>query len=255
MERKISYEDAMKYRNGLITYGRNLPFDNPDKLTNDEMQALIAGIFEKIDELDMSMGYPHHDTGIRAPSSVDKFHQEELFLNFIDWYDILPTPNNQVFDYVLNNYPSDKYNRVLCVGDGENVHLGRKLAAKGYQVVSVDPVARKDFTTKRSENNNNGSLHIVQGKFFRKSRDMISWANLIVGSKVTEFAEELVNLNKPTVFNISGNAEIYNMKFKGTSITCSADLERELSKCKGVSVKNSESQNIYVFDDREFGER
>lgn len=157
-------------------------------------------------------------------------------MDFLDWYDIVKTPSNALFDYIKANYSIKDYRRILCVGDGECSHLGRKLADIGYNVVSVDPFARKEFSTK-GNSGKAGKLHVVQGKFFRTYTDMINWADLIVGAKVPECAEELIGLNKETVFNISNNAEIYNMRFKGVPITSSKILEDEIKKCKGVTTK------------------
>ena len=54
-------------------------------------------------------------------------------------------------NYIQENYPVEEYRQILCVGDGQCSHLGRKLADKGYNVVSVDPLARKEFSTRRNE--------------------------------------------------------------------------------------------------------
>lgn len=68
---------------------------------------------------------------------------------------------------------------------------------------------------------------------------MIDWANLIVGGKVPQIAEELVGLHKPALFSISANAEIYKMRFKGTFIKSSDQLSREIAKCPGVIVRTA----------------
>lgn len=256
MEINDAYEECMKYRNGLVECGRRVVAENPDRLNYDEMQSLLSSIFEELNQIDMKMGYPYHETGAKSPKSISEKRKEELYINFIDWYDVIQTPSNDIYEYVLSHYPVNKYPRVLCVGDGENVHLGRKLAKNGYNAVSVDPKARREFAIKKGSSSNKGSLHVVRGKFIRTSKAMIDWADLIVGSKVTEFTEELISLGKPTVFTISDNAEIYNMRFKGRSIKSSSELEEELKKCKGVRLEKGKTtlerfSNIYVFDERE----
>lgn len=135
----------MKYRANLIEYGRKVAAENPDRLNRDELQALIAKIFEHLNELDMSQGYDNYDTGVRRPESIDKDRQEELFISFIDWYGIMPVGSTYINNYVQKNYPQTQYKKVICVGDGEWCHLGRKLANKGYDVVVVDPVSKKKF--------------------------------------------------------------------------------------------------------------
>jgi hypothetical protein len=89
---------------------------------------------------------------------------------------------------------------------------------------------------------------------------MINWANIVVGSKVPMLAEYLVNLNKPAVFNISGNAEIHKITFKGVPIKSSKQLKEAIEKCEGVKcIKGKtnfteETNIIFVHDGREFGE-
>ena len=253
------YEITMKYRKGLLEKGQMANFENPDRLTLDEMTALTEKIFSEVDKIDCSMGYPHHETGIRRPESISKQDQHELFMDFIDWYQIIKTPSNDILNYVLQKYPAEKFPKILCVGDGKNCHLGRKLAMKGYKVVSVDPVARKEFAGnfKGDVGAEGGRLRVIQGEFHKTSTDMINWADVIVGSKVPMCAEDLVQVNKPTVFNISNNPEIYNMRFKGVPIKSKRQLVRAISRCSGVQVKDGsknekeETSIFFVRDERE----
>lgn len=247
-------KEAMNIREKLLEHGRYLAIDNPDRLSLLECSALSIKILKIIDEIDMSMGFEHHDVG-EYPLGISQDRIDELFIDFEDWYEIVKTPSKSIYDYVLKNFPKNKFQKILCVGDGECSHLGRKLAMKGYNVVSVDPCAKKEFSMKKR--NGSGSLHVVKGSFFKTSTDMIDWADAIVGAKVPLCAEELIGLKKPTVFNISGNAEIYNMKFKGKPIKSSEELTREISKCTGVSVKKQydeilgKEDIIFVCDPRE----
>lgn len=248
-------EEVVKFRESLINFGKEVTCTNPDRLSPDELQALVYTIFKYINELDVTMGYPYHDTGVILPKSIDKNRAEELFIDFIDWYEIINTPANEVYEEVIKNYPVSKYKRILCVGDGRCSHLGRKLAEKGYEVVSVDPCARKEFSGKAK--NGNGKLYVTQASFFRTSGDMQDWADLIVGSKITEFVEEIANSKKPAVFTISDNAEIYHMRYNGKPIRKSKDLENELEKVKGITVKNIRDElsdditKVYCYEPKE----
>lgn len=255
------YDILMKFRENLIKYGKIVVLENPDCLVPDEMRLLTWKIFEQLNQIDMSLGYEYHDTGIMRPNGFDEETAEVFFDDFLDWYDIIETPSNQIYKYVTQNYSPQKYKKILCVGDGENSHLGRKLANKGFNVVSVDPLARKRFSGKinngiQKSYKTQGKFHVVAGSFFRISEDMIDWADLIVGAKVPQCAEELVELKKPTIFNISANAEIYKMNFRGVPIKSSDDLAREIKKCNGVSIKKcynllGEEDIIFVCDGRE----
>lgn len=248
---------VMKYRQNLLNYGQRVNLENPDRLTMDEMIALTEKIFSEVDKIDMNMGYEHHDTGIRLPASISREKQKEVFMDFIDWYQVVETPSAQIYDYVLKNYPLQNYPNILCVGDGENCHLGRKLAMQGYKVLSIDPLARKEFSGNFScsDKNRVGKLRVVQGEFHKDSVDMINWSNLIVGAKVPLCVEDLVQVNKPTVFNISANPEMYNMTFKGVPIKSEEQFVKEIAKCQGVNVKegkmNGKPSLLFVRDLRE----
>lgn len=244
-------QEIARFRTEVIEKGREVLYTNPDRLSDDDLQALIYTIFEKINELDMSTGLPYHDTGVKCPDGISKARCEQLFVDFLDWYRIIETPSNIVYDEVTKNFPASKYKRILCVGDGMCSHLGRKLAEAGYEVVSVDPDARKEFSGKAK--NGKGKLHVTKAQFFRNSEDMQDWADLICGSKITEFVEEVVGAKKPAVFTISDNAEIYQMRFKGRPIYSSSDLDEELRKIKGVTARKIEDEfeddriSIYVY--------
>ncbi len=244
-------QEIVRFRTEVIEKGREVLYTNPDRLSDDEFQALIYTIFEKINELDMSSGCEYHDTGVKCPDGISKARCEQLFVDFLDWYRIIETPSNIVYDEVTKNFPASKYKRILCVGDGMCSHLGRKLAEAGYEVVSVDPDARKEFSGKAK--NGKGKLHVTKAQFFRNSEDMQDWADLICGSKITEFVEEVVRAKKPAVFTISDNAEIYQMRFKGRPIYSSSDLDEELRKIKGVTARKIEDEfeddriSIYVY--------
>lgn len=244
-------QEIVRFRTEVIEKGREVLYTNPDRLSDDEFQALIYTIFEKINELDMSSGCEYHDTGVKCPEGISRARCEQLFVDFLDWYRIIETPSNIVYDEVTKNFPASKYKRILCVGDGMCSHLGRKLAEAGYEVVSVDPDARKEFSGKAK--NGKGKLHVAKAQFFRNSEDMQDWADLICGSKITEFVEEVVGAKKPAVFTISDNAEIYQMRFKGRPIYSSSDLDEELRKIKGVTARKIEDEfeddriSIYVY--------
>ena len=244
-------QEIVRFRTEVIEKGREVLYTNPDRLSDDEFQALIYTIFEKINELDMSSGCEYHDTGVKCPEGISRARCEQLFVDFLDWYRIIETPSNIVYDEVTKNFPASKYKRILCVGDGMCSHLGRKLAEAGYEVVSVDPDARKEFSGKAK--NRKGKLHVTKAQFFRNSEDMQDWADLICGSKITEFVEEVVGAKKPAVFTISDNAEIYQMRFKGRPIYSSSDLDEELRKIKGVTARKIEDEfeddriSIYVY--------
>jgi len=236
MNDREAFMVMMKMRQDLIEKGKEMAYENPDRLSEPELRALTDRIFQKLNEIDMALGHPYHDTGTSGTYGIDEDRIDELWVDFIDWYNIMPTPSNILLDYIKRSYPVEKYKNILCVGDGQCSHLGRKLAASGYNAVSVDPVARREFSQKRDKKTK-GKLHVVQGQFLKSFDNMIDWADLIVGAKVPQCAEELIGLRKETVFNISANAEIYGMTFRGVPITSSQVLIDQIRKCEGVITK------------------
>lgn len=249
----MNIDGVIKYRRKLIECGKKVSIENPDRLSNDELTALVSRIFDELNNLDMSVGYDNYDSGVRRPASIDDVRQDELFVSFIDWYGILPTGTTLINSYVPKHYPRSQYKRVICVGDGEWCHLGRKLAKQGYDVVVVAPVSKKEFETPASDTV--GKIRVVKGEFFNTSENMIDWADIIVGAKVPLCAEDLTKVDKPTIFSISANPEIYNMRFNGVLITSSEQLENEIEKSPKVKRVNFKDyighiSSIYVCDGR-----
>lgn len=226
---------VMKWRNDLIENGKRVARENPDELDKDQLIALSARIFEEINAIDTQIfGFPRHDTGTQRPKSISKEEEKILYNEFIDWYDLIKTPNTHMYEYVLRNYPRSEYQKVLCVGDGENCHLGRKLAMQGYEVISIDPLARKEFSGVGMSQDGKGVLTVVKDKFFDSSKGLIDWADLVVGVKVPLCVPYLINLPKPTVFSISANPEIYHMRFRGVPIVSAEQYRNLIKACPGI---------------------
>ena len=87
---------VMNYRNKLVKYGEKLNIENPDRLTRDELIAVTAEIFRQIDEIDMEFGYEHYDTGFQLPPNITKERQDELFVDFVDWYQVMSTQSQAI---------------------------------------------------------------------------------------------------------------------------------------------------------------
>lgn len=247
MEKNRAIQELVRYREKLIQYGKVVAEENPDHLSADEIQALVYRIFDELKKLNVKLGYSYHDFGVNMPETVTEERVEELFVNFIDNYNIIHTPTNRIYNYIVENYSLERYPKILCVENSENLHLGRKLEKKGYNVVSVNPEVSKIFPQKVKDGVQTSvtpyeKFGIVNEENKNNSEEIIQWANLVVGNKATKCAENLISIGKPAVFNISKNAEIYNMKFKGVPVTSSKVLAHELSKCSGVSVKRDNNE-------------
>lgn len=248
------YKIWHEFRRNLIEKGKEVTKENPDRLSGEQLTALTEKILREINAISRELGYPTKQIGIRKPENISEDEQEELFYEFIDLYDLVKTQNTYLYEYVLKHYPKSKYSNVVCVGDGKNCHLGRKLAMKGYKVISVDPLARKEFADTDMSEYGDGSLSVIKGKFFSSSKELIDWAHLIIGAKVPECVPHLVNLPKPTAFSISADPEIYHMKFKGIPITSAKRYRKLIKKCPGIrtftpppTVKNEDMSNCTIF--------
>ncbi len=262
MEKNRAMQELVKYREKLIQYGKIVAEENPEHLKVDELKALIYRIFEELNKINVGLGYLYSDISLEIPDTVTREKVEELFINFIDLYNIICTPTNRIYNYIVENYSPERYPKILCVRDGKNTHLGRKLEMKGYNVVTVDSESSEIFSGRVKNGISksvgvSGKFDIVKGQSYNSSEDMIDWANLVVGSKVSQCAEDLISIGKPAVFNINSNAEFYNVQFKGVPITSSKALVREISRCSGVSIKKdrndvlNDGDLIFVCDGRE----
>ncbi len=232
MEKKKGMQELLKYKENLLQYGKKLAEENPDHLASDELQALVYRIFKELNKIDTALGHPYTESNIESPNSVSQERIEELYINFINDNNIVVTPNNRIYNYVTQNYSPEKYPKILlCVKEGENSYLGQRFANKGYKVVSVNPLESKVFEERK-----------------QKSEDVLEWANLVIGSKLPQCAENFVQMGKPAIFNISNNSKDYNVHFKGLSITSPHGLFREITKCSGVSVRR-ERYDVFDEDD------
>ena len=50
----MDINSVMKFRTKLIEYGNRVSIENPDRLNDDELQALTVRIFDILNKLDMS---------------------------------------------------------------------------------------------------------------------------------------------------------------------------------------------------------
>lgn len=256
MEKQDYYiNEAIRYREDLIKYGKEFAITNPDNLSDDELMAVSTKIFEQLNNIDMGFGHSYHETNTKLPDSISDARAYQLFIDFIDWYEIFSTPSRAVLDYVLSEYPKSEFSNILCVGDGEKSHLGRKLAMKGYNVISVDPAADTTLPLDSKIKSSGGKFTARDSFFSHKSSEYIEWADLIVGSKIPTLVEEILKIpNKPAVFAISKNAEMYRMAFRGIPITSSKQFTNLISKQPNIKTKSykyerrDDEEPIIVFE-------
>ena len=254
--------DVMEYRQNLINYGKRFANENPDNFSRDEIEAVLAEIFYQLNKIDEEIGgFPHHETGLRCPKSITKDRKDILFNHFADWYQLLNTPSQAVFNYVVRHYPVEQFKKILCVGDGEKCHLGRKLAIQGYEVLSIDPEADSSLMAYQKAKYSKATkckFSIATQMFSENSHDLINWADLIVGSKIPPIIETLLRLDKPSVFTSSENPETYHMKFHGIPVTSADQFNELIKKVPGVKAatvpmarKNGGPYNIFVYEGRD----
>lgn len=249
----------LRYRDALIRHRSKVLVENPDKLENLELAVLSYKIYKEIKKIDD--GLPEHLRSYIYFPDVPPFDESEefkafsnfLFCEFVDWYDLMPTINNNLLTFILNKYPANISPNIICVGDGQFCHLGRKLSQNGYKALSIDPEINTNVI------HNDGKFHCLDREFSLQDEDIIRWASLIVGPKVPQCTEMLLNCPKPTVFSISMNPEIYNMTVGGVLITSHDQLDKIIRHTAGVTtyrrkftntLDNVCEMNIYAHDGR-----
>ena len=201
------YFDFNKY---LLTEAANYRNNNPDYLTAEELNSFSSKIFEVI-------------MALNRGKRLDDFKSDELLNNFFDWNEIRDTPSNRVLKVVLEKYPLEKYKNILCVGDGEKCHLGRKLAKHGYNVFIMDPIAKVP----------DGERYRVFSGFegyYTYNHPFNNEADLIVGAKVPQIAEHIIRSGKKSIFTLSANPEIHQFNFAGIFIESMEQLESLIKK-------------------------
>lgn len=246
-KKEKALDTIWNFKAGLLKYGKAIGEENPDNLSTNELVALSIKILKEVENIDRKLGYPPHQIDTPAiAKTVSNSRLEELYVDFLDWYNIIPGPGKSVYDHVLKKYPKEKYNRILCVGDGIKSHLGRKLAMKGYNVVSVDPEADTTLPLDEETLKSGGMFTAAKDYFSHNSHKAIEWADLIVGSKIPTVAEEILKVeSKPAVFTISKNPEMYHMTFNGIPIKSAKQLTNLIIQSKGVTTEE------YIYDDIE----
>ena len=263
MNSQVSLFDVMmqnlRYRDSLIKHREKVLAENPDKLENLELAVLSYKIYKEIQKIDD--GLPEHLRSHVSFPNVPPFDESEefnafshyLFGEFVDWFDLIPTISNNLLTFVLNRYPVDTFPNIVCVGDGQFCHLGRKLAQKGYKALSIDPEINTNVIL------NDGKFHRIDREFSLQDEDIIRWANLIVGPKVPQCTEIFLNCPKPTVFSISKNPEMYKMTVNGQLITSHKQLDEIIRHTTGVTTFKRRTtnplegvceMNIYVHNGR-----
>lgn len=242
-------EQIFQYRDRLIEFGKKYCMDNPDRLGQDDLLAVSKAIFDALNEIDMALGQPFYNTNIEVPKHISVERKMQLFQYFMDWYQIVPTPSYRIYSYVSQFYSKEKYSQILCVGDGENCHIGRRLATKGYNVISMDPVARTEYSG--SIGREGGTLKVIKDRFFRNDTEKIEWADLIVGSKIPMCVEDILETSKPAVFNISENPEIHKIYFRGIPIHSCKQFEDLIKQCRGVTQKETPGRiSVFIYEGR-----
>lgn len=153
---------------------------------------------------------------------------DDFFDDFIDWYEIEKTYNTELRNKICELYPVKDYPRILCVGDGINCHLSRKLAKEGYKVVCVDPKSNNKFSCPKVKEKDNtvGSILVINDFFSSNSKKLIDETDLIVCSKGPMIVPDILKSGKRAMFTVSENAEIYDIVLDGIRITSGAQLER-----------------------------
>ena len=231
---------------------------NPDKLSSKELELLMLSLVYTLGEtlgksqIERIIGQ-EEATRLREEysslSPQDRLHAEILESDFVDYYQIFPTPSQAVYEKVIKYFPREQFKRVLCVGDGRRCHLGRKLASDGYEVVCMDPLSSR-VVGESFDHNNGGKLKIVSD-YFNSRCQLLPYVDVVVGSKIPDIAADVVNSGKPYVFTTSLNPGVNSrIVIHGVTVTSYQQMDALLRGAPGIRVEkqfdNPRNLNIYI---------
>jgi hypothetical protein len=179
-----------------------------------------------------------------------------LLLDFFIHEGIIPSEEDKFLEYITNNYPKNKFQRVLEVSSGKVCSLAQKLKKEGYRVTAMDP----DIRIRPSDPRVKG-VKILKRKF--TSDFTTSQYDVILGFNACPVAGKLLNIkDKPVVFTICDRPDTDDLDID-TIIRSKQDFMEELKRRNGyieninglTIVDNSRILNMNKSRDDEDDER
>ena len=147
--------------------------------------------------------------------------QDDL-LEFFVYAGILKNLEEEFFKYILKEYPSNKFPRVLEVASGKVCSLSKKLKEAGYKVTAIDPNIR-------IRPNELKGVKLLKRKF-TKDFD-VNLYDIIIGYNACPVAGTLLDIkNKPVVFTICDGPETDKPLDLGNHINSREEFVSELEK-------------------------
>lgn len=178
----------------------------------------------------------------RNPNLLNKKEKEELKKQFSDF---IKRPTHQVVDplleffihigevkseeneflnYIEQNYPADRFPKVLEVATGKVCSLGQKLSRSGYRVTAIDPEIRINQNDSRAK-----GVKLLKRKFTSDFRT--EQYDVIVGYNACPVAGALLSKkNIPTVFTICDGPQSDGVLDIGRRVSSKGDFIEELNK-------------------------
>lgn len=178
----------------------------------------------------------------RNPNLLNKKEKEQLKKQFSDF---IKKPTHQVVDplleffihvgeveskeddflnYIKQNYPSDRFPKVLEVATGKVCSLAQKLNKSGYRVTAMDPEIRIDQKDSRAK-----GVKLLKRRFTSDFRT--EQYDVIVGYNACPVAGTLLSKrNIPTVFTICDGPQSDGVLDIGRRVSSKEDFIEELNK-------------------------
>lgn len=151
----------------------------------------------------------------------------DILLEFFIYKGIVPSDEDKFLEYVIRNYPQDKFPRVLEVATGKVCSLAQKLKQHGYRVTAMDPDIRIKLSDQRVK-----GIKMLKRKFTPDFTT--SQYDFILGYNACPIAGTLLNVkNKPVVFTICDGPETDGKLDIDMDINSKKEFVDELAKRGG----------------------
>ena len=142
---------------------------NPDLLNNAEKGELRKQLMEYVN----------------APEQGVK----DFLFDFFVYSGIVQSPDDYFIKYIMENYPPEKFPKVLEVATGKVCSLGRKLKQNGYKVTAMDPNLRIASNDSRVK-----GIKLIKRKF-TPDFSVLPY-DIVIGNNACPVAGTLLKINK-----------------------------------------------------------
>lgn len=145
-------------------------------------------------------------------------------LEFFIYIGEVKSAEDDFLNYIKQNYPSDKFHKVLEVATGKVCSLAQQLNKSGYRVTAMDPEIRINQNDQRAK-----GVKLLKRKFTSDFRT--DQYDVIVGYNACPVAGALLSkTNIPTIFTICDGPQSDGVLDIGRRVSSKEEFIEELNK-------------------------